>query len=214
MAKMFKALIKLSIILLILATAFGIGYSLYEDATYHLSYSATIKKYADEFQIDPYLVAAVINVESDFDSEAVSHKDARGLMQIGEGTGEWAARELEIEGYNQDMLYDPEINIRIGSWYLNNLSKEFNGNVELMLAAYNGGSGNVNKWLKDEKYSKDGTSLYHIPFKETRLYVEKVLRIREEYKDRYGGVFENPTGEDDRKVHFVTRIKKLVKDIF
>ena len=73
----------------------------------------------------------------------------------------------------------------MGCWYLNNLSKEFNGDTELILAAYNGGRGNVNKWLSNGEYSKDGKALHKIPFKETEEYVRKVKFSYNIYKYLY-----------------------------
>ena len=73
----------------------------------------------------------------------------------------------------------------IGCWYLNRLYKEF-GNTDLVIAAYNGGSGNVSKWLADEKYSQDGKKLHIIPFDETDKYVKKVNRNYEQYNKIYG----------------------------
>ncbi|NLV35932.1 MAG: lytic transglycosylase domain-containing protein [Clostridiaceae bacterium] len=155
---------------------------------YPLEYMDFIGKYSDQYDLDPYMVMAVIRVESRFRPEAVSHKDARGLMQITKGTGEWAARKLQLDDYNEDKLFDPETNIRIGCWYLNTLLLEF-GNTDLMLAAYNGGSGNVAKWLMDTNYSKDGRNLDKIPFKETDKYITKVKDSYTIYKKLYGNPF-------------------------
>jgi len=133
--------------------------NLYYRFTYPLSYKSLINNYAKEYNIDPYLIAAIINVESNFNKNALSSKEARGLMQISASTGEWAARDLNIENFDLDLLFEPEINIRIGTWYLDQLTKEFGDNTQLILAAYNGGSGNVNKWLKNQEYCDDGVSL-------------------------------------------------------
>lgn len=141
---------------------------------YPLRYKELVVRYAGEYQLDPYLVCAVIWVESKFDSRATSHRGARGLMQIIPATGQWVAKKLGIQEYDDDSLYNPAINIRIGCWYLDNLRKQFNGNMDLALAAYNGGSGNVEKWLKDPRYSKDGKGLDDIPFKETKDFVARV----------------------------------------
>lgn len=73
-------------------------------------------------------------------------------------------------------IFDPETNIRLGCWYLSKLYKEF-GKLDLVIAAYNGGSGNVKKWLENNEYSKDGENLHDIPFKQTSKYVEKVKII-------------------------------------
>ena len=139
-----------------------------------LEYMDYIVKYAEEYGVDPLLVSAIINVESRYDKDAVSPKNARGLMQIGPTTGKWAAEELNIENYNENILFIPEINIRIGIWYLSKLESEFGDNLDLILAAYNAGSGNVQKWRLDSLYSKDGINLDRIPFKETAEYLVKV----------------------------------------
>ena len=83
------------------------------------------------------------------------------------------------------MLYDPEINIKMGCWYLNNLIEQF-GNVDTALAAYNAGSGNVRQWLQDSEYSKDGETLYNIPFAETKKYVDKIKVNYKMYQYLYG----------------------------
>lgn len=153
---------------------------------YPLHYEGIIKKYSNEYDLDILLVASVIRAESKFDSKAVSPKGARGLMQIASITGNWASRELSIEDYNEDMLFNPEVNIRIGCWYLNKLRKEFDNNMVHILAAYNAGSGNVNKWLRNEKYS-DGTELVVIPFGETKRYIERVERNYRIYNYLYKG---------------------------
>ena len=100
-------------------------------------------------------------------------------------TGEWAAKEIGINYFIPSMLFDPELNIKMGCWYLKNLENEFNENLDLILAAYNGGSGNVNKWLSDEEYSQDGENLDYIPFPETKKYVDKVKANYNIYKYLY-----------------------------
>ncbi|MCX7748549.1 MAG: lytic transglycosylase domain-containing protein [Clostridia bacterium] len=153
---------------------------------YPLKYSEFVYKYAEKYDIDPFLVFAVIKAESGFDPGATSHKNAKGLMQITERTGKWAASKIKLKEFNVDKLYDIETNISIGCWYLNNLKKEFNGNIDLVIAAYNGGSGNVNKWLKDTNLSSSGEQLDRIPFKETDKYLKKVKRYCLMYKKLYG----------------------------
>lgn len=148
---------------------------------YPLKYKDLIIRYSSEYGLDPYLVSALINVESHYNPDAESHKDAKGLMQITPQTGKWAAQELGIKDFDAKMLFNPDINIRMGCWYLYNLSREFNiagksTDYVLLLAAYNGGSGNVRKWLRNKEYSQTGTALDQIPFKETDRYVKKVLR--------------------------------------
>ena len=152
---------------------------------YPIHYSDLIEKYANEYEIDPYLVAAIIKNESKFDPNAVSKKDAKGLMQIAPVTGEWASEKLNIQNYSEDMLFDPELNIKIGVWYLNILKNEFSENIEVMIAGYNAGNGNVKKWLNNSEYSKDGKRLDKIPFSETQIYQKKVLRDYKIYRKIY-----------------------------
>ncbi|MFW5647985.1 MAG: lytic transglycosylase domain-containing protein [Candidatus Alkaliphilus sp. MAG34] len=143
---------------------------------YPIHYHDLIGKYSKIYEIDPYLVLAIMKNESRFNPNAVSRKNARGLMQIAPITGKWASKELEIPSYSEDMLFQPELNIQFGTWYLNVLKQEFGNNIELMVVGYNAGNGNVKKWLNNPKYSKDGKTLYRIPFNETRIYKKKVLR--------------------------------------
>lgn len=151
-----------------------------------LKYSENIIKYSQEYNLDPFLVAAVIKTESNFDEGAKSNKNAYGLMQITPDTAEWAAEKMDVNSFKTEMLYNPEFNIRMGCWYLNNLKEEFDGNTELVLAAYNGGRGNVQKWLKSAEHSADGKNLHYIPFKETDKYVKRVKVNYNIYKYLYG----------------------------
>jgi len=162
------------------------GSFLYEKKVVHKfiypqKYSEYVEKYSKEFNLDKNIVYSVIKVESKFDCNAVSKKDAKGLMQIRDITRDWAAEELDLENVD---IFDPETNIRIGCWYLSKLYKEF-GRLDLVIAAYNGGSGNVRKWLDDDKYSKDGENLHSIPFDQTSNYVKKVKKNYREYKNIY-----------------------------
>lgn len=187
MKKLFKTGLIIIIIIGIITVA---GYFIrqlpqYKEKIYPLHYEELIKEYSREYSLDPYLVSAVIWTESRFNPEAKSHKNAMGLMQITPQTGQWAADMLKLEGFNVDDLYDPELSIRLGCWYLDRLRTQFNGNMDIALAAYNGGSGNVSKWLKDTRYSKDGKTLDHIPFQETKEYILKVNAAYEQYKSLY-----------------------------
>lgn len=141
---------------------------------YPLKYKDTIVEYSKKYDLDPYLVAAVIRTESGFRPKAKSNKNAMGLMQLTDSTAEWVAKEMGIKDFNIEDLNNPERNISMGCWYLENLNKEFKYDSNLVLAAYNAGRGNVNKWLKDDRYSNDGVTLEFIPFKETDKYVKKV----------------------------------------
>ena len=176
-----KSILILSVIIILGGTIYLEGGRI-KALLYPRKYSVYVEKYADEYNLDENLVYSIIKAESKFDENAVSRRGAKGLMQIADITRDWAIEELEL---NDDIdIYDPETNIRIGCWYLNTLYKEF-GKTDLVIAAYNGGSGNVKKWLSDKEYSKDGENLYIIPFSETDKYLIKVNKFYEKYKMLY-----------------------------
>ena len=147
-----------------------------------IPYKEEIIKYSTIYGVDPDLVAAIIKTESNFDPYAISRKEARGLMQISPITGKWAAKELKRKNFYLEELFVTDINIQMGCWYVQKLNQQFDGDIRLILAAYNGGSGNVSKWLMDKRYSTNGEQLEYIPFPETRNYVEKVLFYHKLYK--------------------------------
>ncbi len=152
---------------------------------YPTEYAESVLHYSEEYGIDPYLVFAVIKAESGFDPDARSRKNALGLMQITEKTALWGAEETGMKGFVADDLFVPDINIKLGCWYLDRLMEEFDGYTELVVAAYNGGSGNVKKWLNDSALSKSGKKLDRIPFGETDRYVKKVGRYVKIYRKLY-----------------------------
>ncbi len=161
-------------LLVVFAVLFMVTFGLvsYASLAKQVDYVPFINKYADENGLDPLLVASVINVESGFNPKAKSQMDARGLMQILPDTGKWIAERMSIE-YEEENLFDPEYNIRLGTHYLDYLIDHF-GDLDLAIAAYNGGIGNVQKWLEDRSVSTDGENLHNIPFEETNAYVRKV----------------------------------------
>ncbi|KXG78856.1 Soluble lytic murein transglycosylase [Fervidicola ferrireducens] len=150
---------------------------------YPLKYGEYILRYADEYGVDPYLVAAVIKVESNFSPEAVSPKGAMGLMQIMPDTARWAAEQMGIENLKAEEIFNPEVNIRIGTWYLAGLIEEFK-DTDLALAAYNGGRGNVREWIKSGIFDKKKNPNF-IPFEETRRFVQKVKKAYFWYRKLY-----------------------------
>ncbi len=156
---------------------------------YPIKYKSYVEEHSRNFNIDPNFVYAIIKAESGFDPEAVSHRNAIGLMQLTEKTAMWGAEELKVNDFSLEKLLEPDTNIQIGCWYLKTLMKEFNNDIDLVTAAYNGGSGNVKEWLKEQKYSKDGRVLDVIPFKETERFLEKVKNYYFVYKRLY----ESPT---------------------
>ena len=106
-------------------------------------------------------------------------------MQITPETGKWISKQMKLENFDSEKLYDPETNIKLGCWYLDSLKTQFNNELPVAIAAYNGGSGNITKWLNDERYSDDKLSLKKIPFEETKNYVDRVFNTREKYKEIY-----------------------------
>ncbi len=150
---------------------------------YPLKYQEAIARYSVQYKVDPYLIAAVIKVESDFSPEVTSPKGAVGLMQLMPETAVWSADKMGLRDFKTDYLTDPEINIKIGTWYLATLQKEFGDDLTLVLAAYNGGRGNVANWIKSGQFN--GAKEKDIPFNETRKFVMKVKKAYRWYKELY-----------------------------
>ena len=175
-----RILILLCALLTICVSIIGIhsGLELSRNLKYPVEYSGYITKYAYENDLDPYLVIAVIEQESNFVPDARSPY-AGGLMQLTEETADDYAAKMGLENYD---YMDPETNIRIGCYVLRSLIDKYEV-VDTALAAYNAGMGNVDKWLADPKYSSDGETLDHIPFPETRHYVNKINKYLVEYKE-------------------------------
>ncbi|MCL1802101.1 MAG: lytic transglycosylase domain-containing protein [Eubacteriaceae bacterium] len=147
---------------------------------YPLRHLEIISKYADEYSLDISLVCGVIHTESRFNKNAVSAKGAIGLMQIMESTAYWLASQMDLGSFSIENIYEADLNVRMGCYYLSALIKQY-GSDSLALCAYNAGSGNVNRWLASEDYSHDGISLYYIPYAETRNYVQRVYRAQKIY---------------------------------
>ena len=121
---------------------------------------------------------------------------------------------MGLENYEKEDLFDPKLNIEIGTWYLEKLEREFDGDWDNILAAYNGGSGNVNKWLKDEEYSKDGKTLDKIPFKETENYVKKVKADYDSYKKIYESINFIEESYDSTFIEYIYRLKDNIRKIW
>jgi len=145
---------------------------------YPLEFKEEIKMHSDEYALDSHFVCAVIKTESGFEEEAVSHRGAVGLMQIMPETGAWAAEKMGMEDFSPDMLTLPDVNIRIGCWYLRYLNDLFEGDESKVMAAYNAGPNKVKEWAGDNE-------LGEIPYEETKNYVVKVKRNFLIYKGLY-----------------------------
>ncbi|MCI5752213.1 MAG: lytic transglycosylase domain-containing protein [Oscillospiraceae bacterium] len=153
---------------------------------YPEKYSHFVEKYSAENGLDKYFVYAVIKTESNFDPQAVSEAGAVGLMQIMEDAFDWVQYRMgeECAGEEYSDLYDPETNIKYGTYLLRLLYEEY-GSEETAAAAYHTGRGNVNSWLDDKSISSDGKTLENIPSSVTEHYVHKVMTAYEGYNNLY-----------------------------
>ncbi len=148
----------------------------YERVRYPLRYSEYVRVHAREHHLDPALLAAVIYQESKFRSDAKSKSGAIGLMQLTPATADGIAIRTHGSAFHTSDLYDPDINIRYGTWYLANLFSKY-GSERLVLAAYNAGQGNVDRWRANGQ---------PIQFAETRAYVKRVEHLKSIYRKAWG----------------------------
>ena len=179
------------VIAVIVLISIGLGFfadfvvTCLEKSAYPQGYSEYVTVYAEAYGVPETLVYAVIRTESDFESGAVSSAGAIGLMQLMPSTFQWLTDDKLFEHLEDGMLYDPETNIRYGTYYLSLLYDRY-GRWDLALAAYNGGPGNVDEWLEDDRYADGEGGLKKIPFKETRQFVSRVTEAWEMYEKLYG----------------------------
>lgn len=151
---------------------------------YPLKYYDTVCTQAEKYNLDPMLIMAIIKAESNFEPEAVSHKDAVGLMQITPTTAAWAAEQMGIFDFDAKKLSNPETNIAIGVWYIDYLLDYYEGHQQLAFAAYNAGTGNVDKWLESNRIQENGKVLT-LPYKETSKYLVNINTYYDRYKQLY-----------------------------
>ncbi|MGN1059823.1 MAG: lytic transglycosylase domain-containing protein, partial [Clostridia bacterium] len=144
-----------------------------------------IKKYAAAYEVDPYLIMSMIKTESNFDQDAVSHRQAAGLMQIIEPTALWLSDRMDLTDFQYEDITEPALNIQMGCYYIAYLLELYDGNVKNAVAAYNAGEGTVNRWLTDSACSKDGENLSYIPYPETRHYITQVINNQKIYRLLY-----------------------------
>ena len=150
-----------------------------DEITLPLRHEDIIRQQAAEKGLDPSLVAGVIYAESKF-RDLTSHAGAKGLMQITPDTARYIAEHSGGTQFELADLSTPQINISYGTWYLRYLMNKYDSNVVLVLAAYNAGGGNVDKWLEEGR-----TRVRDIPFAETREYIKRVLDARGAYAREY-----------------------------
>ena len=185
-----RKIIKIVSIFLIIILVFFLLYKVFNIEEkilmylYPKKYEEIVYKYSEELNIDPMLTFAIVKTESNFEAEIESKSGAKGLMQLMESTAKEQAQKIDIE-YKKEMLYNPEINLQLGINYFNTLLDYYNQNYVLAFAAYNAGLGNVQKWIKEGIIQSNGSDIENIPFKETNMYVRKIIKTYEIYKELY-----------------------------
>jgi len=156
-----------------------------QEVTLPLRHEDVIRQQAGDKDLDPALIAGVIFAESHF-RDQTSHAGAKGLMQLMPETADYIAQKSGGTAFVQGDLATPQVNIAYGSWYLRHLLDKYDGREALALAAYNAGQGNVDEWLAEAGARGERfRAAEHIPFPETRDYVEKVLAARDDYRREY-----------------------------
>jgi soluble lytic murein transglycosylase len=158
-------------------------------------YWIEVQEAAGQVQLDPFLVLSVIRQESAFNARAVSRSDARGLMQLLPSTGREVSQRLGLGPFRTDLLFEPRLNVRLGTHYLGGLAETHRGNLILALAAYNAGPGRLRRWVQDLSTADWDEFIERLPFEETRGYVKSVLRNYGVYQQLYA---LTPTGQAAR----------------
>lgn len=182
----FLAVFLVLLILLVTGnTIYKIAREKYLLYNYPIKYQQLVERYAAENKVDKTLIYAVIKTESNFDSEAVSNVGARGLMQIMGDTFQWIRFRLgDSEELDYDTMFDPEQNIRYGSYLIGYLLEYF-GSMDLAICAYHAGIGSVDSWLENPQYSTDGKTLDTVPATDTRHYLNKIKDALYNYQTLY-----------------------------
>ncbi len=156
-----------------------------QNLLYPLPYWDLVVRFGAENGIDPYLLLALMKQESGFQPDAISSAAARGLMQLMPGTARELSRRLRVPYRGSATLYRPEISIRLGTFYLKQMLDDFGGVMEKGLAAYNGGASNVRRWEKKACNPDTIVFVSNIGFRETKLYVLRVLGYYWTYRRLY-----------------------------
>jgi soluble lytic murein transglycosylase len=153
-------------------------------ALYPLPYEAALRREAAKNDFDPMFAAGLIRQESTFQADAVSHKNAIGLMQVLPKTGKLLAKQMKVR-YTKDKLFEPDFNLAVGMVYIANLVRQ-TGAPEYAAAAYNAGEDRIAAWKSERNYEEIAELVESIPFTETREYVQVVLRNTAVYRMIYG----------------------------
>ncbi|MDR1927194.1 MAG: lytic transglycosylase domain-containing protein [Oscillospiraceae bacterium] len=175
--------IRRALLLLLAALLLLLGWNRFVRWSYPQNYSGLVEQNAARFALPSALLYALIRTESGFDPAALSSAGARGLTQITPDTFAWLQTKSG-EALALESLFEAEVSIRYGAFFLRMLLDEF-GSEATAVAAYHAGRGQVNAWLRDPVCSADGKTLREIPFPETRHYVEKVTKAAKRYAQLY-----------------------------
>jgi soluble lytic murein transglycosylase len=150
-----------------------------------LRHEDIIRQQARDKGLDPALIAGVIYAESHFIDGRTSSAGAEGLMQLTPATAQYIANKSGGTAFRVSDLGTAQVNIAYGAFYLRYLMNRYGGDVPLVLAAYNAGEGNVDKWIAQARAEDKALDIGAIPFGETRSYVTKVLDARRQYRKQY-----------------------------
>ncbi len=152
-----------------------------------MPYRADLEKFAHSNGMDPFLMAALIRQESEFNPKAISSQNARGLTQILPSTGRELSRKLKLRPYTTARLFQPAVNLELGTYYLKTIADTLGGHYEAALAAYNAGLSRAHSWLSWGDFREPAEFIETVPFAETRNYIQTVLRNAYVYRRLYGG---------------------------
>ena len=152
---------------------------------YPLYYTNLLQKHTTKYEIDPLFVAAMIREESRYNADIVSYAGAIGLMQIMPANGPEFASRLKIPRFNTKMLYNPDINIQMGSWYMKSLMDQFDNNHALVAGAYNGGPGRMRRWIAAKQIPDLDEFIEDIGIDQTRRHIKKVIDSYNIYQELY-----------------------------
>lgn len=182
--RMVKKRFVLPLFLLVLAALFfNSGWMAW---VYPISYKEEIREQSESYDIDPFLIASIIRVETNFKPSKESRVGALGIMQLMPDTADWAIEQGKLPEATLDRIkHEPDTNIRIGTWYLRNLSDQFEENRMAVMAAYNAGPGNVRKWMREGTWDGTLENVRDIPIGETRHYVQRVVYYYNQYTKVY-----------------------------
>jgi soluble lytic murein transglycosylase len=150
-----------------------------------LRHEDIIRQQARDKGLDPALIAGVIYAESHFIDGRTSSAGAEGLMQLTPATAQYIANKSGGTAFRVSDLGTAQVNIAYGAFYLRYLMRRYGDDVPLVLAAYNAGEGNVDKWIGEARAKDKALDISAIPFGETRSYVTKVLDARRQYRSQY-----------------------------